>query len=128
MDNNITAVSPQISMGVKVQVAVGHNQVQRNAGLYSGLYLAQDKRIGQEYLELAPGDFYTSNSLEQYANIVLSSSGPVSFAGLNVNDIALPLKVKSLLVLDDVIKSFTILNASATDTVRLSLNTVSYVP
>lgn len=128
MANNITvAPSPDISLSLKLQTSVGRNQVQRNTGLYSAIYLVPDTRVDNASLELDTLKTFVSNPTEQFKNVVVSCSGPLTFSAVDMNDVVLTLPIKTLLALDAPLKSFTLTNAS-TDTVRISLNTVSFVP
>lgn len=130
MANNITQpLSPDVSLNLKLQTSVGRNQVQRNSGLYTANYLVPGTRVGSEALELAATKVYQSNPAENFTNIVVSCSGPLTFAAIDMNDVAITLNIRSLLVLDSPLKAFTITNSAVgADTVRVSLNTVSNVP
>jgi hypothetical protein len=128
MATNITvAPSPDISLSLRLQASVGRNQVQRSAGLYSAIYLVPNTRVDNVSLELATLKTFTSNSAEQFKNIVISCSSPLTFSAIDANDVALTWPISTLLVLDAPLKSFTLTN-SGTDTVRVSMNTVSFVP
>ena len=117
-------LSPEMSMSVNIGVTVGRNQVQRNQGNYSAIYLAPSSRIGQDYVELASLDVLSSNPNEFTHRLVVSTSGPLLFEAVNQNDEALKFTVNKALVIDDVLKSFKLTN-EGTAVVRLNYNTVS---
>lgn len=128
MANNITAaLSPDISLSLKLQTSVGRNQVQRNTGLYSAIYLVPNTRVDNVSLELATLKTYQSNATETFTNLVISCSGPLLLDAVDMDDVAIRLIVSRLLALDAPLKSFTLTN-QGTDPVRASLNTVSLVP
>src|SRR6202022_1096261 len=98
--NNITVPpSPDISMGLKLQVTVGRNQVQRNTGTYAALYLAPNSNLNSAYVELAPAQVYTVSA--SVKNLVVSTSSQLTFSGVLANAATANFKINSLFELDD---------------------------
>jgi len=125
---NLTAQSPPQSLGVSVQVTKGRNQLQQRVGTFQALYEATNARISSDYLELAPGQSYISNSNENIAELVISATGgPLSLAITKTVNTAPQISdftVNRLFVIDDTLTSF-VLSNNGTNTVRIDLNYTS---
>lgn len=119
-----SAPAPQISLGLNLGVTVGRNQVQRNVGRYNALYLAPDSNIVDSYLELAATKNYVSNVSENTQTLIVSTSGPLNFTGVQMDDTTISFTINRLLVVDSELKSWTLSN-TGTDVVRLNINAIN---
>jgi len=116
--------SPAMSLGLKLLVTVGRNQVQRNQGQYAALYLAPGSTISENYIELLAGQTYNSNVSMNTSNLVVSTSAPLAFSGSILNGGTVAFQINNLAVLDDVLTSYSLTNAGLT-TARINLNYVT---
>jgi hypothetical protein len=123
---SITApITPAISMGLKLNVTNGRNQIQRNVGNYAALYLVPGSRIVENYLELAVGETFNSNAGESTNNLVLSTSGQLTFSGTLVSGAMLEFNINKVLVLDDSLSEYSFTN-NTNAVVRVNLNAVNF--
>lgn len=124
--NNITAPpSPDISLGLRMQVTSGRNQIQQAEGNYAALYLVPNSRIVKRYLELRPGEIYNSNPGESTNNLILSTTEKLSFLGDLEAGGVVNFQVNKALAFDDPITSFSFSNAGV-NVARVQMNSVNY--
>ncbi len=116
---------PALSMGLRLQVMTGYNQVQRNRGNYSALYLTPGSRLAEEYIELPPNTSYYSNPGESTSTLVVATSIPLVFTATSVAGNLLNLDINRMLVLDTPLANFVITNPG-TVPARISVNAVNY--
>lgn len=126
MANIMTAAPPSISMSLKLGVSLGRNQIQRNTGNYSAIYLADGQQVGDTMMDIEVGDSWSSGTLRT-ACLVLSVTSPVTVTATLESGTVVVLEVKRLLVLDQNLTGVTILNSGTAD-VRAALNYVTYTP
>lgn len=127
MNTIIRESPPSLSMSLKLGVSVGRNQIQRNVGNYSALYVADAKQVSQDILDLPAGQTWSSNPQSRISGLVLSVSGdPVTVTSTKLDDTTVVLVVKRLLVIDEDLKGFSITN-SGTTAVRASANYITYL-
>lgn len=120
-----TNALPSISMGIKLQVMSGFNQVQRNRGNYSALYLAPGGRVAEDYIELAPDQSYYSNPSESTSNLVVATSSPLTFTATSDSGNTINLSIDRMLVLDTKLSNFVISNPGSV-LARISFNAINY--
>lgn len=122
------SITPSISMSLKLGVSVGRNQVQRNEGNYSAIYLADQMFVTDTVIELLPNGTKFSNPNEQYKNLVISTTLPLGIVIVKPDDSVCLFTINRLLAYDDEIKTWAITNLSGTDMARVAMNMISYVP
>lgn len=123
--NNLTAPpGPAISLGLRLEVTTGRNQIQRSVGKYAALYLVPDSRISDAYLELAPGEVYTSNPGESTSNLVVSTSSILNFSGGLTIGGNLNFVVNRLMAIDDSLANYSLTNVGSS-VARISINAVN---
>lgn len=126
MANIMTAAPPSISMSLKLGVSLGRNQIQRNTGNYSAIYLADGQQVTESMMDLEVNETWASGAVN-IACLVLSVTSEVTVTLIKPDASTVVLAVKRLLVLDQNIIGFSILN-SGTAEVRASINYVTYTP
>lgn len=112
---------PMYDIGLDLTVTKGVNQIQQTQNRYRVLYPAENNRIAQEYMEIAPGGIYRSSSTETIDTLVVSTSVPVAVTYTTFDDDFVTVTVNRLFVLDSSIKYFSIQNGGST-TARININ------
>lgn len=122
------ALTPSISMSLKLGVSVGRNQVQRNEGNYSAIYLADHMIVSDAVMEIPPGNAKLSNISEQYKTMVISTNVPLKLEAIKVDGSTFSFTINRLLAFDDEVVSWALINLSQTEIARVAINMISYIP
>lgn len=120
----IVAPSPVLSLGLRLQVTSGRNQILRNVGEYNAFYLTSGNRNVSDSMELAPGESYQSNPAETTNNLIVSTNAQLTFAATRVAGGNLNLNVNNLLVVDDALSKYSITN-NGTSIAVVNVNAVN---
>lgn len=117
--------SPPQSLGLKLTVMAGRNQIQKQLGNFGALYTVTGSNMQEMYFELTDNfPSWSSNPQEVVKQLVISTSGPVKFRGVLPDGTVVSFPVNKMLVLDNEFTSFSITN-EGTEPVRGVLNYVS---
>lgn len=125
MDYVRGSTSPPQSMGLKLTVMAGRNQIQKQLGNFGALYTVTGSNMQEMYFELQEAfSSWSTNPQDNITQLVISTSGPVVFKGVLMDDTEITLTVRKLMVLDNEFKSFSI-TKTGTEAVRGVMNYVS---
>lgn len=121
------ALTPPQSLGIAIQVTKSRNQIQRQVGSYSALYLSDGCNIQDADVEIDSLGVWASNPQETYKELVIACSSVLTFQGVKADNTTIELQINRLLVLDMEIKTFTLSNVNEVN-VRASLHYVTTRP
>lgn len=118
------SISPPQSLGLKLTVMSGRNQIQRQLGNFGALYSVTGSNMQEAYFELEADRAWISNPQDTFSQLVISTSGTVMFEGTLPDASVLKFPINKLTVLDTAFTSFSITN-EGTERVRGCMNFVS---
>lgn len=116
--------TPMLNYVVQIKTSLGRNQIQKSSINYTAVYDTPNTRTEEKSIELPAGSVYESNMAEEYTNVAVSTSAPISLAATFQTGVATNLVVNKMFVCDSRLLHFTLLNNGLT-VARIQLNTVS---
>ena len=115
---------PKLSLGLRLDVTRGYNQVQRVIGQFSALYMRDETRILDYFVELAPGATFSSKPDEVTSTLIISTTAQLTCTGNFVVSGEFRFVINKMLVLDDDIGQYTVTNTGS-NTAKVYVNEVS---